>query len=60
MINRKIDRIFDEFYDLNTREALLVNGARQVGKTFSIREFGKRHFKTLPSHGQNLLSRNGR
>ena len=47
MINRKIDRIFDEFYDLDTREALLVDGARQVGKTFSIREFGKRHFKTV-------------
>ena len=47
MLTRKIDRIFDEFYDLNAREALLVDGARQVGKTFSIREFGKRHFKTV-------------
>lgn len=47
MISRKIDRVFDEFYELGAREALLVDGARQVGKTWSIREFGKRHFKTV-------------
>lgn len=47
MISRKIDCVFDEFYELGAREALLVDGARQVGKTWSIREFGKRHFKTL-------------
>ena len=47
MISRKIDRVFDEFYALGAREALLVDGARQVGKTSSIREFGKRHFKTV-------------
>lgn len=47
MITRKVDRIFDEFFALNAREALLVDGARQVGKTWSIREFGKRHFKTV-------------
>ena len=47
MIIRKIDAVFDAFYEMNTREALLVDGARQVGKTWSIREFGKRHFKNV-------------
>ena len=45
MINRKIDRKLDEFFELNRREALLIDGARQVGKTWSIRAFGRRHFK---------------
>ena len=45
MINRKIDYVLDEFFELNHREALLIDGARQVGKTWSIRAFGRRHFK---------------
>lgn len=45
MLERKIDSVLDRFFELNTREALLIDGARQVGKTWSIREFGKRHFK---------------
>lgn len=45
MINRKIDYVLDEFFELNHREALLIDGARQVGKTWSIRAFGRRHFR---------------
>lgn len=40
MLNRKINSYLSEFYQ-KTRNALLVTGARQIGKTFSIREFGK-------------------
>ena len=29
------------------RKPLIVNGARQVGKTWLIKEFGKQHFKTV-------------
>ena len=47
MINRKIDREFDCFHELGRKEALLIDGARQVGKTFSIREYGKRHFEHI-------------
>ena len=45
MLKRKIDRYIKEFYE-TTPKALLVTGARQIGKTFSIREFGKtyKHF----------------
>ena len=45
MISRKIDEKLDEFFELNQREAILIDGARQVGKTWSIRAFGRRHFK---------------
>lgn len=29
------------------RKPLIVNGARQVGKTWLIKEFGKQHFNTV-------------
>lgn len=43
MLRRKIDSYLDEFYK-RTNKALLVTGARQTGKSFSIRQFGKTHF----------------
>lgn len=43
MITRKIDKILEEFYGNDQKKALLVTGARQIGKTFSIREFGKQY-----------------
>ena len=45
MIKRKISRFISDYYK-NNRNALLITGARQIGKTFSIREFG-RSFKTF-------------
>ena len=43
MLKRKIERELDRFYTSNGKKALLITGARQVGKTFIIREFGKRY-----------------
>ena len=40
MLKRKIDSYIRKYYD-STRNALLITGARQIGKTYSIREFGK-------------------
>ena len=40
MLKRKIDNYIRNFYE-NSRNALLITGARQTGKTFSIRQFGK-------------------
>ena len=40
MLKRKIDSYIRNYYETN-RNALLITGARQIGKTFSIREFGK-------------------
>ena len=44
MIQRKIDKYLADFYARH-KNALLVTGARQIGKTSSIREFGRTHFK---------------
>lgn len=44
MIQRKIDNYLVDFYAKH-RKALLVTGARQIGKTSSIREFGQKHFR---------------
>lgn len=40
MIKRKIDDYIRNYYETN-RNALLITGARQIGKTYSIRQFGK-------------------
>ena len=45
MINRKVSSYLDEFYTKRTTPALLVTGARQTGKSYAIREFGRRKFK---------------
>lgn len=41
MMKRKIDLYLQEWKQNPERKPLIVRGARQVGKTFSIREFGK-------------------
>ena len=43
MLERKIWNKLDEFFNQNDKKALLITGARQVGKTYIIREFGKRY-----------------
>lgn len=40
MLKRKIDNYLRSYYE-TTRNALLVTGARQTGKTYSIRQFAK-------------------
>lgn len=44
MVNRKIDAYLKEFYT-STNKAVLLAGARQIGKTFSIRRLGEETFK---------------
>ncbi len=39
MLQRKIDKFIQDYYKSNS-SALLITGARQIGKTFSIRQFG--------------------
>ncbi len=46
MIRRKIENRLREFY-AKDRKALLITGARQVGKTYSIRKFGKSAFASF-------------
>lgn len=44
-MKRNITKKLVEWQNKNNRKPLLLRGARQVGKTFSIVEFGKTHFK---------------
>lgn len=44
MLTRTVDRILIDHFKIS-KTALLIEGARQIGKTFSIRQFGKK-FKT--------------
>ena len=43
MLNRKIYNYLRNFFEME-KKALLVSGARQVGKTFAIRKVGKECF----------------
>lgn len=43
MINRAIEQEINEFLDRPVKEALLITGARQVGKTFTIQKCAKAH-----------------
>lgn len=43
MLERKIDNYLEQFYN-RTGKALLVTGARQTGKSFSIRQYGTTHY----------------
>ncbi len=47
MLKRKIDRELRAWKENRGDECLLINGARQVGKTFSIREFGRECYQNF-------------
>ncbi len=47
MLRRKIDRALEEWKNRENKLPLIVKGARQVGKTTSIVEFAKNHYKTV-------------
>ena len=47
MIKRKITERLERFFSDNGRYALLVDGARQVGKTFIIEDFARRHYENF-------------
>lgn len=44
MLKRKIDQMLLDWKKKKRQECLLVRGARQIGKTFSIEAFGKQHY----------------
>ena len=48
MLKRKIEAEIKTWYDIKPKHnALLVMGARQVGKTFSIRRFAEKHYASV-------------
>lgn len=46
MLKRKIDSVLDDFYNTKEKKALLITGARQVGKTYCIDEFARKYYRT--------------
>ena len=47
MISRKIEHELANFHKAPNKSALLIDGARQVGKTSIIEAFGKSHFESF-------------
>lgn len=47
MLYRKFYQELKDFYSENKKEALLVTGARQIGKSYVIREFGNSNFENF-------------
>ena len=46
MLERKISRYIGHFYEVN-KGALLLSGARQIGKTYSVRRFAEKKFNSF-------------
>ena len=47
MLKRKIERRLEKFYADNGKSALLIDGARQVGKSFIVESFGRSHYESV-------------
>lgn len=45
MIKRDIEKQISQFFKTEKKQALMITGARQVGKTYTIRQFAKEHFE---------------
>ena len=46
-MKRKADGYLEAWYKNSDRKLLIVKGARQVGKTKTIREFAGKHYDTI-------------
>ena len=47
MLKRKIERRLEKFYSDSRNSALLIDGARQVGKSFIVESFGRSHYESV-------------
>lgn len=47
MLERKISKYLEQWKDKRRKKALLVTGGRQVGKTYSIRQFAKEKYEVF-------------
>ena len=45
MFKRKIEKILNEYYDNKEDKILIIDGARQIGKSYIIRETASKKFK---------------
>lgn len=49
ILKRKIDLFLEHWYSRIDHKPLIVKGARQIGKTFSINQFAEKHYKSVIS-----------
>ena len=47
MLYRKIESLIEEHLESDSPKVLLIDGARQVGKTYIIRHVGKKLFENF-------------
>ena len=46
-ISRSIDKTLEEWKESTTHKPLLLRGARQVGKTYILKEFGSHYYEKM-------------
>ena len=47
LLKRKIDKFLIEWKNNPDKMPLIIKGARQIGKTESIRNFGRKNYKSI-------------
>jgi len=47
LLKRKVDKYLSEWFENPSHKPLIINGARQIGKTVSVRAFGKAHYESI-------------
>ena len=47
MLERKAFNFLENWKNTKQNECLLIKGARQIGKTFIVREFAKNHYENF-------------
>ena len=47
MLKRKINEVLSKWKSANSTKCLLLEGARQIGKTYSVREFAKENYDSF-------------
>lgn len=47
LLKRKVDKYLSEWFETSNHKPLIINGARQIGKTMSVRAFGKAHYESV-------------
>ena len=47
LLKRKVDRYLKDWFETPTHKPLIINGARQIGKTMSVRAFGRAHYESV-------------
>ena len=47
MLQRKITKRIEGFYRTHPKKAMMIIGARQVGKSFIIEDYAKKHYENV-------------